>query len=60
MKTIKLHVEYSNKDDLEIILEYIRLQNNVTRISYNRFKEGLSEKEIRSYLKNMNLSSELV
>ena len=60
MKTIKLPVEYSNKDDLKIILEYIRLQNNVTRISYNRFKEGLSEKEIRSYLKNMNLSSELV
>lgn len=60
MKTIKLPIEYSNKDDLTILHEYTRLQNNVTRISYNRFREGLSEKEIRNYLKNMNLSSDLI
>ena len=60
MKTIKLPIEYSNEDDLNIILEYIRLQNNVIRISYNRFKDNYSEKEIRSYLKSMNLSSELI
>ena len=60
MKTIKLPIEYSNKDDLQIIAEYTRLQNNVIRISYNRFREGLSEKEIRNYLKNMNLSSDLI
>ena len=60
MKTIKLPIEYSNKDDLTIISEYTRLQNNVTRIAYNRFKEKYSEKEIRSYLKNMNLSSESI
>ena len=60
MKTIKLPIEYSNKDDLTIISEYIRLQNNVTRIAYNRFKEKYSEKEIRSYLKNMNISSDLI
>ena len=60
MKTIKLPIEYANEDDLVIISEYIRLQNNITRISYNRFKEGLSEKEIRNYLKNMNLDSNLI
>ncbi len=60
MKTIKLPIEYSNKDDLIIISEYTRLQNNVTRIAYNRFREGLSEKDIRNYLKNMNLSSESI
>ncbi len=60
MKTIKLPIEYSNKDDLNIISEYTRLQNNVIRIAYNRFREGLSEKEIRNYLKNMNLYSESI
>lgn len=60
MKTIKLPIEYSNMEDLEILHEYTRLQNNVIRIAYNRFKEGLSEKEIRNYLKNMNLSSESI
>ena len=60
MKTIKLPIEYSNEDDLQIILEYIRLQNNVTRISYNRFKDNYSEKDIRNYLKSMNLSSNLI
>ena len=60
MKTIKLPIEYSNKDDLTIISEYIRLQNNVIRIAYNRFKDNYSEKEIRNYLKSMNLNSELI
>ena len=60
MKTIKLPIEYSNKDDLNIISEYIRLQNNVIRIAYNRFKEKYSEKDIRNYLKSMNLNSELI
>jgi hypothetical protein len=60
MKTIKLPIEYSNKDDLNIVSEYTRLQNNVIRISYNRFKEKYSEKDIRNYLKFMNLSSDLI
>lgn len=60
MKTIKLPIEYSNKDDLTIIYEYIRLQNNVIRIAYNRFRENLSEKEIRLFLKTMNLYSESI
>ena len=53
-------IEYSNKDDLNIISEYIRLQNNVIRIAYNRFREGLSEKEIRIFLKTVNLDSESI
>ena len=60
MKTIKLPIEYANEDDLVIVSEYIRLQNNIIRISYNRFKDNYSEKEIRSYLKSMNLSSDLI
>ena len=60
MKTIKLPIEYSNKDDLNIVSEYARLQNNVIRIAYNRFKEKYSEKDIRNYLKSMNLSSESI
>ena len=60
MKTIKLPITYHNENDLPIIFEYIRLQNNVIRISYNRFKDNYSEKDIRSYLKTMNLSSDLI
>ena len=47
MKTIKLPIEYLNMEDMEILQEYTRLQNNVIRIAYNRFREKLSEKEIR-------------
>ena len=57
MKTIKLPIVYSNIEDLHILQEYMRLQNNVIRIAYNRFREGLSEKEIRLFLKTMNFSS---
>ena len=60
MKTIKLQIKYNSDDDINIVKEYIRLQNNIIRLSYNRFKDDLSEKEIRNYLKNMNLSSELI
>ena len=59
MKTIKLPINI-HENDLLIIFEYIRLQNNVIRISYNRFKDNYSEKDIRSYLKSMNLSSDLI
>ena len=60
MKTIKLPIEYSNMEDLQILQEYTRLQNNVIRIAYNRFREGLSEKEIRLFLKTINFSSESI
>ena len=39
MKTIKLPIEYLNMEDMEILQEYTRLQNNVIRIAYNRFRE---------------------
>ena len=60
MKTIKLPIEYLNMEDLQILHEYTRLQNNVIRIAYNRFRENLSEKEIRLFLKTMNLHSESI
>ena len=60
MKTIKLPIEYSNMEDLQILHEYTRLQNNVIRIAYNRFKENISEKEIRLFLKTVNLYSESI
>ena len=60
MKTIKLPIEYLNMEDLQILQEYTRLQNNVIRIAYNRFREKLSEKEIRLFLKTMNLYSESI
>ena len=60
MKTIKLPIVYSNIEDLHILQEYMRLQNNVIRIAYNRFREGLSEKDIRLFLKTMNLHSESI
>lgn len=60
MKTIKLPIEYLNMEDMEILQEYTRLQNNVIRIAYNRFREKLSEKEIRLFLKTMNLHSESI
>ena len=60
MKTIKLPIVYSNMEDLHILQEYMRLQNNVIRIAYNRFIENLSEKEIRLFLKTMNLQSESI
>ena len=60
MKTIKLPIVYSNMEDLQILQEYMRLQNNVIRIAYNRFREGLSEKDIRLFLKTMNLQSESI
>lgn len=59
MKTIKLPV-HINDSDKEIIREYQRLQNNIIRIAYNRFKDNLKEKEIRTYLKTMNLSSNTI
>ena len=42
MKTIKLDIQ--NKVD---ILDEMRIFNNIVRMSYNRFKDGLKEKEVR-------------
>ena len=50
MKTIKLpiYVEMSGKSSLS---EFQRVQNSVIKIAYNRYREGLSEKDIREYIK---------
>ena len=42
MNTIKLDIQ--NKVD---ILDEMRIFNNIVRMSYNRFKDGLKEKEVR-------------
>ena len=47
MTTVKLKLE----NEIDILKEQ-RSFNNVVRISFNRFQDGFSEKEIRSYLKD--------
>jgi len=55
MKTVKLPI----KEPIEIN-SYLREYNKVLRISYNLFKDGLKEKEIRLHLKTLNLDLTLV
>lgn len=43
MKTIKLDI--INEVD---ILDEMRIYNNILRMSYNRFHDGLEEKEVRA------------
>lgn len=47
MTTIKLKLE----NEIDILKEQ-RAFNNVVRLSFNRFQDGLKEKEIRAYLKD--------
>ena len=47
MTTVKLKLE----NEIDILKEQ-RCFNNVVRISFNRFQDGYSEKEIRAYLKD--------
>ncbi len=47
MKTIKLDI-INNVD----ILNEIRIYNNILRMSYNRFYDGLEEKEVRNAVKS--------
>lgn len=47
MTTVKLKLE----NEIDILKEQ-RSFNNVVRISFNRFQDGFSEKEIRAYLKD--------
>lgn len=51
MKTIKLPITIAEEDKL-ILSEITRIQNSVIRLSYNRFKDKYSEKDIRHYLKD--------
>lgn len=51
MKTIKLPITILEEDKF-ILSEITRIQNSVIRLSYNRFKDKYSEKDVRNYLKD--------
>jgi len=53
MITIKLPYK-TNDDNYSLIMQLMREQSIVMKFSYNRFKEGLKEKEIRSLLSGLN------
>ncbi len=46
MKTVKLQI--TNKPD---VLDDMRIFSSIVRMAFNRFQEGLSEKEVRAYLR---------
>lgn len=48
MKTIKLKI----KNEIDFITE-LKLFNSVVRYSFNRFQEGLAEKEVRFKIKEL-------
>ena len=52
MKTIKL--PYKCNVDKNILSNLMNQQSNIVHIAYNRFKNGMEEKDIRLYIKNMN------
>lgn len=51
MKTIVLPITLENDNDRNIINEYRREMSSCIRLSYNRFKDGLKQKEIRAWFK---------
>ena len=55
MKTIVLPINLENNNDSFIINEYRREVSSCIRLSYNRLKDGLKQKEIRNWFKeNIN------
>ena len=46
MKTVKLQI--TNKTD---VLDDMRVFSSIVRMAFNRFQEGMSEKEVRAYLR---------
>lgn len=52
MKTIKL--PYKSNIDKNILSDLMNQQSNIVHIAYNRFKNGMEEKDVRLYIKNMN------
>lgn len=53
MITIKLR--YTSSDEFQKLLLGMRMQqNNVARSAFNRLQEGMSEKQIREYIKGLN------
>ena len=57
MITIKLPYTLKNKGDLEYISKLQRQYNNTMRWIFNRFKDGLNEKEIRHLFKVKKLNN---
>ena len=56
MKTVKLSISNDAKTD-----DYIRVFSSIYRMAFNRCQDGLSNKEIRNYLKSrFNVNSWLV
>ena len=45
MKTVKLQI--ANKPD---VLDDMRVFSSITRMAFNRYQNGLSEKEVRAYV----------
>ena len=42
------------KNSTELLTKVIRQYNTVVHFAYNRFKEGLKQKEVRSFCAKMN------
>ena len=53
MKTIKLPY-YVSDEEREIISKLISQSSNMIRLSFNRFNDGISEKDIRNLSKSYN------
>lgn len=49
MKTIKL--PYKCNVDKSILSDLMNQQSNIVHIAYNRFKNGMEEKDVRLYIK---------
>ena len=48
MKTVKLTI--SNKID---VLDDMRVFSSIVRVAYNRYQDGMDEKEVRAYCNNL-------
>ena len=53
MQTLKIKYK-TNEEDLKRIEDYMRQYSYCLHISFNRLKEGSTQKEIEHYLKTMN------
>lgn len=56
MITINLPYKIENIEDIQTIVEYQKQYSNVLRSVYNRKKEGMSDIDIRSYMKTISYS----
>jgi hypothetical protein len=54
--TYKLPYKTDNPEDIETINQYQKVYSKVLRLVFNRKKDGLSDKEVRSYMKTLSFS----